>query len=203
MTRQGSSKKEYDLNFFLDYMVSEGRVPLKDIEDEELKKAFNPYIVSKFLSLNFKTWKGAFKVNRYVFSLHGHKEILFALMYALTPKVGKFGRVKYVSAKKKKESRYPQEVIDAVRKYLDYEHLTVEEIEDVIDLNLKLEPEKFLEFLLKSGFDLKFIQTNFEKLKPYLKGKNVSKLTKKEKKEILSLLKKEEQQEHYRVDEFL
>ena len=180
------SKDKYDINFFLNYLVSPNREPIRDLEqDEEFKKAYNRFIVNRFLSINPRTNRAAFLLNRFTFSFP--KEIFLPLQYSLTPKLGQFGSFYYPYPKKKKESSYPQEVIDAVRKAQDLYHLTTKEIEEIIELNIRNNPSGFVSFLLKAGFEPKFIKKHFPELSDRVSVK-VKKITKKERREILKLV---------------
>ena len=194
----------YELKDLLSLIVSP-RVkdrPLTEVyyKDEELQKAFkrSAFIVNRFCSYNFKTQKVALRLNRYLFS--GHHDILFGYLGKFTEDLnGNFGSVPYFKASKK-ERKYPDEVVDALRRYLGYEHLSREEIEEVIDINLKNNKEGFLKFLLSCGFEVKWIKKNFEELKDICPtSKKPSKKELRELQKKVSLVKKKE--EHSLISE--
>jgi hypothetical protein len=171
----------YELKDILSLLVS-NRVknkPLTDVyyKDEELSKSFRQmcFVVNRFCGLNEKTQKQAFVANRYLFT--GHYEIPFGLLSKFTPNLNsKFGYVKYPKISKEKKTKCSKDVVEKIRNY-GYQHLKTEEIEEMIEFNLKNNKEGFVKFLLSCGFEPSWIKKNFPELKDVL-PKRIKKLSK-------------------------
>jgi len=181
------SSSQYNLTYFINYMQTEGNKPIDDIlANEELRKAFTPFIVNRFISFSsskINQFVSTHILNRYAFSFYHQPEINFGLMYVLTEK--RKERLAYIKSVKDKKKKYSSEVYEAFRKVYGGYHLKIDEINDYIDWLLEHNPRELISMMFKCGYSKKDVQKLFPELKSHLKDIKEPKLTKSEVKKLL------------------
>ena len=182
-----NKNNQYNLSYFLNYMREPNKTPTKDILDnEELRKAYTPLIINRFLSFSpiDKDVKASILRNRYAFSFYYQPEINFGLTYLTTDK-GYKGRLNYTKLPvSKKDKQYDDVVYDTFRKIYG-EHLSIEEINEYVKFMMEKEPGKLLKMIASNGVDTKQLKKIFPELKDKVKEVKEVKITKSQLKKIL------------------
>ena len=182
MSQQNKSNKQtqYNISYFLQYIQTQEHNAIEDIlNNEELRKAFTPLIVNRFLSFsrNKRQQFISALLNRYTFSFYWQPEINFGLMHLLTSKEFVEKRLPYVKMNyDKKKNKYDEAVYSAFKQYFG-EYVKKDDIDFYIELMIEREPDKVISLMFKAGYNKSEIGKLIPELKPHLKRVKEPKLT--------------------------